>query len=117
MMILLKIIFGFLAGLMVSLGLGGGFFLIIYLTVVIGMNQIKAQALNLFFFIVVATISVILSAINRLINFKVVAIFVILGLVGVCVGLLLEFMLPVRSITKLFAIFLFVVGLRELYIF
>lgn len=117
MMILLRIIFGFLAGLTASLGLGGGFFLIIYLTAVIGMNHIKAQALNLFFFIIIAAISVTLSAINRLINFKVVAIFAIFGLAGVWVGLLLEFMLPVRSLTKLFAIFLFVVGLRELCMF
>lgn len=111
---ILQIIFCFIAGFMASLGFGGGFFLLIYLTVIEGMVQMKAQAINLFFFILVAIVSVAVSVLNRLINFKIFVFVVFYGLIGVVLGLLIEFAVPIFIARKLFAVFLFIVGLLEI---
>lgn len=114
-MIFIKLIFGFIAGLTASLGLGGGYFLLIYLILFGHMQQLQAQACNLFFFILIAIISVILSAKNGLINFKVLGFCVLFGVFGVGLGLLIGFFVPVYFIQKIFAIFLMIVGFRELF--
>ena len=111
---ILQIIFCFIAGFMASLGFGGGFFLLIYLTAIKGMPQMEAQAINLFFFILVAAISVIFSISKKLINFKTLVCVVLYGLIGVMLGVLLEFALPVFIIRKIFAAFLFIIGLVDI---
>ena len=111
---ILQIIFCFIAGFMASLGFGGGFFLLIYLTAIKGMAQMEVQAINLFFFILVAAISVIFSISKKLINFKTLVCVVLYGLIGVMLGILLEFALPVFIIRKIFAAFLFIIGLVDI---
>ena len=111
---ILQIIFCFIAGFMASVGFGGGFFFLIYLTSNNGIAQMEAQAINLFFFILVAAISVIFSISKKLINFKTLVCVVLYGLIGVMLGILLEFALPVFIIRKIFAAFLFIIGLVDI---
>ena len=56
----------FLAGMAAAMGLGGGSFLIIYLTVFAGVSQQAAQGINLVFFIPAAACAVWLHTRNRL---------------------------------------------------
>ena len=55
------ILAGFFSGLTASMGLGGGFVLMIFLTVFKGYNQIYSQAINLMFFIPIAIFSINLN--------------------------------------------------------
>ena len=48
----------FAAGLLASMGVGGGMILIIWLTAVMGMSQIDAQGVNLIYFLPIAALSV-----------------------------------------------------------
>ncbi len=112
---ILKILIGFISGLTLSLGLGGGLFLLIYLTTFLGINLFEAHATNLFFFIVVSILTIIFYIKNKLINFKIASFFLIYGILGMCVGLILKFVIvPSVWSNKIFAIFLFIIGLKEL---
>ena len=44
----------FLTGILASMGLGGGMILILYMTLIAGMEQLTAQGVNLLFFIPIA---------------------------------------------------------------
>lgn len=112
---ILKFFFGFLTGLVSSLGVGGGFILLIYLIVFEKINQIQAQAINLFFFILVALFSMIGFVKNKLIDFKIMWKCVAFGVIGVVFGLLAEFIVPVQITKKFFALFLILMGLKELF--
>ena len=66
----MNIIIGLLSGAAASMGFGGGFVLIIYLTVFLNIDQITAQGVNLLFFLPVALVSIIIHQKNRLIKWK-----------------------------------------------
>ena len=51
------ILAAFFSGLAGSLGLGGGGVLVLYLALALGMSQLKAQGINLLFFIPCAVLS------------------------------------------------------------
>ena len=57
----MNIIIGLLSGVAASMGFGGGFVLIIYLTVFLNIDQITAQGVNLLFFLPVALVSIIIE--------------------------------------------------------
>ena len=56
---------GLLSGIIGGMGLGGGVVLIIYLTVFLDTPQLKAQGINLLFFIPIAITAVIIYAIKH----------------------------------------------------
>ena len=61
----------FAAGLLASMGVGGGMILIIWLTAVMGMSQIDAQGVNLIYFLPMhAALSVFIHRKNGLIDLK-----------------------------------------------
>ena len=108
-------IVSFLSGITASLGLGGGFVLLIYLIAVANVNQMQAQGINLIFFLPIAAFSLIFHARNKLLDTRPLLPAIIGGLVGVCVGYGLGCLLGGEWIAKLFASFLLVVGLKELF--
>ncbi|MDE7100907.1 MAG: hypothetical protein K2O05_03535, partial [Anaeroplasmataceae bacterium] len=67
---IIELIVGLLAGVTASMGLGGGFILMIYLTTIAGIDQIDAQGINLIFFLPIALISIIMHIKNKLIDKK-----------------------------------------------
>ena len=73
----------FFSGLAGSLGLGGGGVLVLYLVLALGMPQLKAQGINLLFFIPCAALSSIVYSFKRLIDWKTVLLFAAGGLPGV----------------------------------
>lgn len=102
------------SGLLGSLGLGAGAVLLLYLRVFAGVEQFSAQGINLVFFIPIALFSIILHARNHLIEWKIAAICAISGLPGVLLGVWLGNFLGGELVSKLFAVFLLVIGTREL---
>lgn len=111
----MNIIIGFLSGIAASMGLGGGFVLIIYLTVFAQTDQLTSQGVNLLFFLPIALISLIIHGKNKLIEWKILPMLVITGLVGVIAGTFVTKLIGVELLQKLFASMLTFVGVKELF--
>lgn len=106
---------GFLTGIAASMGLGGGFILIIWLTLFAGLPQTQAQGVNLLFFLPVAFFSAVLHARNRLIEWRIVPFAVFAGIVGAALGSFLSFLLSDGILRTLFAMLIIPVSLREIF--
>ena len=112
---ILDILAAFISGLTASMGLGGGFVLMIYLVVLKGYNQIYSQAFNLMFFIPIATFSSIFHIKNKIVEFKFLASFIIVGVVGSFLGFLFINILPINILRRFFCFFMVFYGLKELF--
>ncbi len=108
-------IIGLLTGLAASMGLGGGFILIIYLTVFGGVENLSARAANLVFFIPIAVLSVILHGRNGLIEWKIMPRILVSGVIGAAVGTLLGLFINPRIIEICFGVLIAATGIRELF--
>lgn len=101
----------FLAGIMASMGLGGGMPLILYLTIFLNENQIVAQGTNIIFFIPIGILSVILHSRKKLIKWKSVILPLIFGALSVCLCAYFASKANVWLIQKAFAVFIITVGI------
>lgn len=108
-------IIGLLTGLAASMGLGGGFILIIYLTVFGGIESLTARAANLVFFIPIAVLSVILHGKNGLIEWRIMPRILVSGVIGAAAGTLLGLFINPRIIEICFGVLIAVTGIRELF--
>ena len=106
---------GFLTGAIASMGLGGGFVLLIWLTLFQDMAQRSAQGINLLFFLPVAAVSVIMHLRAGLIDKKLVWSFIPGGIIGAILGTIASGLIPGGLLRKLYALFLLAFGLRELF--
>ncbi|MGN0657009.1 MAG: TSUP family transporter [Ruminiclostridium sp.] len=111
----MNILAGFLAGIAASMGLGGGFVLIIYLTLFAGLGQTQAQAVNLLFFLPAALLSIIMHTKAGLIEWKMIPIAAAAGVFGALAGLFTGFTASEGYMRKLFGVLLLIVGLKELF--
>ncbi len=112
---IIKIFVGFFAGLTASMGLGGGFLLMIYLLNFAGFSQLHAQMINLMFFIPIAITSSILHIKNRLIEKRPLVYFLVFGILGVFLGSFFIYFLPVKFLKKIFSVLLLIFGLKEIF--
>lgn len=106
---------GFLTGIAASMGLGGGFILILYLTLLAGVPQLEAQGVNLLFFLPIALFSMFLHTKSGLIEWKKLPFAAGAGIVGAALGTALGALLGDTALRKLFAGLLLLVALRELF--
>ncbi len=111
----MNIIIGFLTGVAASMGLGGGFILIIYMTVFTDISQKASGGINLLFFLPIALISIIIHTKNKLIEWKLVPLACIVGAGGVALGYLLLSVLDEDILRKIFAVLLILVGIKEIF--
>lgn len=112
---ILSAIASFFAGLLGSMGMGGGGILVIFLALSTQLPQATIQGINLLFFIPIAILSVIIYQKNKLIKWKVVIPF---ALVGVCVSILGAYLsnsLDDIWLKRGFGVLLLIMGLRELF--
>ena len=92
------------------MGLGGGGVLLIYLTVFANIPQLKAQGINLLFFLPVGLIAIIIYSLKHLIEWKIVIKMWLGGVLGVSLGVLLTKAIETELLSKVFAVFLIVFG-------
>lgn len=92
------------------MGLGGGGVLLIYLTVFAQIPQLKAQGINLLFFLPVGLIAIIIYSLKHLIEWKIVFKMWLGGILGVSLGVLLTKTIETELLSKIFAVFLIVFG-------
>lgn len=104
-----------LTGITASMGLGGGFILVIYLTVFEKTAQLEAQGVNLLFFLPIAAFSLIFHAKNHLIEKKVLLPSILPEIAGVFLGVFLARTIGSDLLRKIFAGFVLLVGVREIF--
>lgn len=98
-----------------SLGMGGGGPLILYLTAALGMEQRRAQGINLVFFLPTALIALLLHRKNGLIDGKLALSCLPFGLVGIAGGIWLSRVLTSALLGKLFAGLLVLLAAKDLW--
>lgn len=110
----MNILVGFLTGVLASMGLGGGFVLVVWLTMFAEVNQKTAQGVNLLFFLPIALISLMIHLKNGLVNKALVKKLAFGGIAGAVIGTFTAQHLSNDLLRILFALFLLGFGLREL---
>ncbi len=120
MSIIFNLLAGFFAGITASMGLGGGLVLILYMSIFTSFSQIEAQGINLIFFIPIAIFSLILNENKKkdekkLIRWKSMIISIIFGIIGAFLGSFLTSYIDANLLRKFFAIFIIIIGIRELF--
>ena len=111
----MNILIGLLAGVAASMGFGGGFVLIIYMTAFDGVDQVTAQGVNLLFFLPVALVSLVIHQRNRLIEWRTLLYLVPAGILGILAGTWVVSHVNVNMLQKLFASLLVFVGVKEIF--
>ena len=111
----MNILIGLLAGIAASMGFGGGFILIIYMTAFAGADQVTAQGVNLLFFLSIAPVSLIIHQKNRLIEWRTLLYLVPAGFLGILAGTWIVSHVNVDMLQKLFASLLIFVGVKEIF--
>lgn len=106
---------GLFSGIIGGMGLGGGAVLIIYLTVFKNVEQLKAQGINLLFFIPIALTAVIIYTIKKQIKWSVTLPIAIGGILGAVGGFFLTDIIGGNFTAKLFGGFLILLGIKELF--
>ncbi len=101
---------GFLSGL----GVGGGSLLLLWLTLVLGMDQSQARLINLMFFLPCAAIACLFRWKQGTLKPKSVLVPIAAGLLGAFLGNLLGQQLELKILKKIFGIFFIICGIREL---
>lgn len=115
MSIWIGLIASFLGAILSAMGMGGGGLFLLYLTIVSGFTQLKAQGINLIFFIPCAIVAIFIHNKNKLIEWKVALIGSAFAVIGVFAGFFLSSHLNEGLLSKLFGVFLLIIGAKELF--
>lgn len=103
-------VLGFLAGI----GVGGGSLLILWLTLVLGMEYPQARLINLLFFLPSAVITSIFRWKQGKLDLKTVLPAIIAGCIAAGICAFFSSSLDVELLKKLFGGMLIITGVREL---
>jgi len=109
----LEAVVGFFAAIIGSMGLGGGGVLLMYISAFTSTDQLKAQGINLLFFLPIGVVSVFFHIKNRLINKKAALFTILTAVPGAVLGSFLSGAVDQNLLRKALAIFLFILGARE----
>lgn len=85
-MIIIDIIAAFLIGALSGMGIGGGGLLVIYLTLVRGVDQLSAQGVNLYFFIFASASALFYHSVKRKINYPAILLCSSVGMAFAYIG-------------------------------
>lgn len=103
-------VLGFLAGV----GVGGGSLLILWLTLVLGVDHPQARILNLLFFLPSAIVASLFRWRQGTLHIKKVLPAIITGCIAAGVFSYISNVIDVSMLKKLFGILLLLTGIREL---
>ena len=107
---------GLFSGILGSMGLGGGAVLVIYLALFTDTPQLKAQGINLLFFVPIALIAVIIYAIKKQIEWKTTIKLSLWGMAGAVLGLMGASFLGGEITAKIFGGMLIIIGINEIFL-
>ena len=103
-------VLGFLAGI----GVGGGSLLMLWLTLVLGMEHANARLFNLLFFLPSATAACLFRWKQGLLDFKKISPAIIAGSTAAVIGSWLGTRFETDILKKFFGGLLILIGIREL---
>ncbi len=106
---------GLISGLLGAMGLGGGGVLIVYLSFIAGVEQMRAQGINLMFFIPIALLAVIIYVKRGQIKLKRLIPYILSGLPGAVLGTYLGGLLGDGLLSKFFGGALLLLGIKEVF--
>ena len=106
---------GFAAGILASMGMGGGFVLVVYLAIFTDLAQKGAQGINLLFFIPITVLAVYMHIKNKLIDIKTAIVCSVIGIPAVVAGFYLAQSTDNGWLRKGFAVFIIIAGLKDLF--
>lgn len=106
---------GILSGIIGSMGLGGGTVLLIYLAGFAGVEQLRAQGINLIFFIPIGLLAVVIYAVKKQIKWKTVGLLAASGLVGAAGGAFLSSLIGAEWTRIAFGVLLLLLGVKSLF--
>ena len=112
---MLEIIFGFIAGNITGLGMGGGTILILLLSIFMQLDQHIAQATNLIFFIPTSIASIVTNIKQKNINIKLVKTVSIFGIIGAIIGATISQIVSSHILKRIFAFFILIIAFHEIY--
>lgn len=115
MSLLWLFIASFGAGLLGSMGMGGGGILVIFLSLCTNIPQANAQGINLLFFIPIALLSVIMYQRQKLIKWKIAIPFAVAGVCFSLLGAYVANSIDPVWLRRGFGILLLVMGIKELF--
>ena len=102
------------AGFLSALGLGGGGVLVLYLTLVLGLDQAKVGGINLLFFLPAALVAVCIHLRQGRIDWRTALRCLPFGVAAALLGSWLAAFLDSAWLSKGFAVLILVMGVREL---
>lgn len=114
MYVLFLIIVGILSGITASMGLGGGFILLICFSLFTGFSQLENQFINLLFFIPISILSLIIHCKNNLVEKSVLLKSILFGVVGVIIGSFTATFINQSLLRQLFGFLVIFVGIKQL---
>ncbi|MBO5358156.1 MAG: sulfite exporter TauE/SafE family protein [Clostridia bacterium] len=106
---------GLFSGIIGGMGMGGGAVLIIYLSLFTDTPQLKAQGINLLFFIPIGLAALIIYAFKKQIKWKTVLPLSLYGIIGTFLGIMLTKQIGNNWLSKIFGIFLVLMALKEFF--
>ena len=109
-----SIILGCLLGILTGLGTGGGSLLLLWLTLVLGMDPQTARTINLMFFIPAAVVASALRLFKGGIPYRKIILPAIAGCVCAAVFAVAGRSMSTEHLKKAFGILLLFTGIREL---
>ncbi|MCD7741641.1 MAG: sulfite exporter TauE/SafE family protein [Ruminococcus sp.] len=111
---LITTIISIASGAAAAMGLGGGTFLIVYLTVFAGINQTAAQGINLVFFIPCAALALWYHTKSGLVIWKAAVPALIAGSISAALFSILANSVNESMSKKLFGAFILIMGMKTL---
>ena len=112
---MLDFIIALITSALAGTGVGGGGLLVIYLTLVKDMEQLKAQGINIAFFIAGAVASLLIQIRKRHLNFPLMLLIGVLGASGSVLGSVLAEKIGSSLIQKAFGVMLAASGLKTFF--
>ncbi len=112
---MLEGIIGFLAGIISSMGFGGGSILLVYLTLFAGVSQKEAAGINLIYFLPCAAAATFFFFKTKFIEKEPVIRLAICSAIGAVAGSVGAIFIDDKIIRIVFAVVLLGVGLKELF--
>ena len=110
----LYIVIGLIGGVLSGMGMGGGTILIPLATTFLSVKQIIAQGVNLFSFIPMAIVSIIIHIKNKLVCVKIGYISILFAIGTTVIGALIANKIDNTLLRKLFGVFLLVIGILQI---
>jgi uncharacterized membrane protein YfcA len=110
-----SIFVGAALGILAGLGVGGGSLLMLWLTMVLGMDHMDARTINLLFFLPCALTATLIRSRQGVIRLKELLPAIIAGCISTAAGTFLSNHMQLEWIKKLFGGLLIVTGIRELF--